>query len=56
MPDELQQQHPSHINNWYFTRAELEATDADVYHLHYKMATFIQTMGKQINMYESYSC
>ena len=51
MPDEAQQQQHLHANNWYFTRGELETTGPDIHRLHYKMAAFIQALGRQISVY-----
>lgn len=54
MSGESQQQQQMHANNWYFTRDELEATGTNSYQLRYKMASFIQALGKQINVYDIY--
>ena len=54
MSGESQQQQQMHANNWYFTRDELEATGTSSYQLRYKMASFIQALGKQINVYDIY--
>lgn len=51
MSAEPHQQQQMHANNWYFTRDELEASGASNYQLRYEMASFIQILGKQINMY-----